>query len=101
MEASMYCDSYQAEIEAIQEKTFLVGELIDMQKSIEYKENEDVNSYIEIKIRKLQECVDKYWEGVPAAEKERRVGSNEKVQQEDQVNNLDDLLRQKILESEK
>lgn len=53
MDASMYCESYLAEIEVLKEKSQLMTEFIDMQKQIELQENKSVHHYIETKIRKL------------------------------------------------
>lgn len=74
-----------------------------MQKTQETEENQVVHSYIETKIRKLQENVDTYWQQEKEKEKTRRVGSNETVKNASEMNandkegsNVDELLRQKI-----
>ena len=52
MEASMYCESYQAETEVLNEKRELLVEFMHMQKKHELKENQSVHNYIESKIIK-------------------------------------------------
>jgi len=42
MEASMYCESYTAETDVLNEKAELMEEFIQMQKKNEYAENKNV-----------------------------------------------------------
>jgi len=58
MEASMYCESYSAETDVLNEKAELMAEFISMQKKSEYAENKNVQDYLERKIRVMQENVD-------------------------------------------
>ena len=57
----MYCESYTAETDVLNEKADLMSEFIQMQKKNEYSENRNVQDYLERKIRAMQENVDKYW----------------------------------------
>jgi len=107
MEASMYCESYQAETEDLNEKRELLVEFVHMQKKHELKENQSVHNYIESKIIKYQENVDQYWAVKRESNKVRRVGSdenpssNQQQQSHSQDNSVDQLLQQKIQQTEK
>ncbi len=107
MEASMYCESYQAETEVLNEKRELLVEFMHMQKKHELKENQSVHNYIESKIIKYQENVDQYWAVKRESNKVRRVGSdenpssNQQQQSHSQDNSVDQLLQQKIQQTEK
>lgn len=68
-EASMYSESYDSEILLMKAKASVYTGFVSMQKEIETRENKLVNDYLEIKHRKIQESIDKYW--VEVAQKKK------------------------------
>jgi len=53
MEASMYVESYDSEIELLRQKGLLFTEFVSMNKDIELDENKSVLDYVELKHRKI------------------------------------------------
>ena len=80
MEASMYVESYDSEIELLRQKGLLFTEFVSMNKDVELGENQSVINYVELKHRKIQEAVDQYWVEFDGTLKKQRFGSDEPPQ---------------------
>lgn len=58
MEATMYSESYESEIQLLQAKASLFSGFLTMQKDLEKEENKAIHDYLELKHRKMQESID-------------------------------------------
>jgi len=93
LEASLYVDSYDAEIKLMREKLKFFSELIELQTSIEKEENKQAFDFQEMKCRRVSEAVCEEFRLTPL-EKVKRVGSDE--QEPDKISHEQFLVEQKI-----
>ena len=57
----MFTESYQTETQVLLEKASLFKDFIAMQKEIEKNENEQLQHFLELKLRKMQEAQAEFW----------------------------------------
>ena len=78
MEATFYTESYEGEIELLENKYKFFKELIDLQKTVEEEENLKVFKFQQLKTLRVTEAVREDWKLDEAYNKVARDGSDQK-----------------------